>query len=71
MTQSAYNNKPLPRLKHIQPGQFFTLRHDPEVSVLLHKTTTHSHFSNGYASLCHELDLSCVAWDENGWEARP
>lgn len=44
MTQSAYSNKPLPRLKHIQPGQFFTLRHDPEVRVLLHKTSTHGHF---------------------------
>lgn len=70
MTQSAYSNKPLPRLRHIEPGQFFTLRHDPEVRVLLHKTRTHGHFNNGYASLCHELDYSCVVWGENGWEAK-
>lgn len=70
MTYQTYSNKPLPRLKHIQPGQFFTFRHDPEVRVLLHITSTHGHFNNGYASLCHELDYSCVVWGENGWEAK-
>lgn len=65
-----HSNNPLPRLRHIEPGQFFALRHDSEVRVLLHKTTTHGHFNNGYASLCHELDYSCVTWGENGWEAR-
>lgn len=64
-------NKPLPRLKHIQPGQFFTLRHDPTPRILLHKSKHHGHFNNGYASLCHELERSCVVWGENGWEASP
>jgi hypothetical protein len=68
--KQQHSNKPLPRLRHIEPGQFFTLRHDPEVRVLLHKTRTHGHFNNGYASLCHELEYSCVVWGENGWEAR-
>ncbi len=69
MTNHAYSNKPLPRLRHIEPGQFFTLRHDPEPKQLLHRTRTHGHFNNGYASLCHELERSCMAWGENGWEA--
>lgn len=63
-------NKPLPRLRHIEPGQFFTLRHDLTPRILLHKSKHHGHFNNGYASLCHELDYSCVVWGENGWEAK-
>lgn len=65
-----HSNKPLPRLRHIEPGQFFTLRHDPVPRQLLRRTRTHGHFNNGYASLCHELERSCVAWGENGWEAK-
>lgn len=71
MKHHDYSNKPLPRLKHIQPGQFFTLRHDPVTRQLLRRTRTHGHFNNGYASLCHELERSCVAWGENGWEVKP
>ncbi len=70
MARQAEFARPLPRLRHIEPGHFFTLRHDQEVRVLLHKTRTHGHFNNGYASLCHELDYSCVVWGENGLEAR-
>lgn len=33
-----HSNKPLPRLRHIEPGQFSTLRHDPEVRVKLIST---------------------------------
>lgn len=70
MTQRAHSNKPLPRLRHIEPGQIFTLKHDPVPRVLLHKTGHHGHFNNGYASLCHELDPSCMVWGENGWRAK-
>lgn len=70
MTQRAHSNKPVPRLHHIQPGQIFTLKHDPVPRVLLHKTGRHGHFNNGYASLCHELDPSCMVWGENGWRAK-
>lgn len=31
MTQSAYSNKPLPRLKHIQPGQFLPFAMTPRL----------------------------------------
>lgn len=70
MARQAEFARPLPRLRHIEPGQFFTLRHDPTPRILLHKSKHHGHFNNGYASLCHELEYSCVVWGENGWEAK-
>ena len=70
MARRADYARPLPRLRHIEPGQIFILRHDPTPRVLLHKSGRHGHFNNGYASLCHELDIGCVVWGENGWRAK-
>lgn len=70
MTQSAYSNNPCPAFDTSNRGNFFTLRHDPTPRILLHKSKHHGHFNNGYASLCHELERSCVVWGENGWEAK-
>jgi len=70
MARRADYARLLPRLRHIEPGQFFILRHDPVPRVLLHKTGRYGHFNNGYTSLCHELDIGCVVWGENGWRAR-
>ena len=70
MKHRADYARPLPRLRHIEPGQFFTLRHDPVPRVLVHRSERHGHFNNGYASLCYELDIGCVVWGENGWRAK-
>lgn len=58
---------PLPRLKHIQPGQFFTLIHESEPRLLLSKSDRHGNFDGGYASLCHEVRAENMKSAEGGW----
>ncbi|MCX5592483.1 hypothetical protein [Alcaligenes endophyticus] len=58
---------PLPRLKHIQPGQFFTLIHESTPRLLLSKSDRYGHFDDGRASLCHEVRAENMKFGEGGW----
>lgn len=67
MTHQRSFSKPLPRLRHIEPGQFFTLIHESTPRLLIYKSSKHGYFNEGYASLCHEVRAEGMKFGEGGW----
>lgn len=60
-----------PRLKHIQPGQFFTLLKHREKLMLLSKDDLYGYVENGRIGLSTELDPEGMAFgDGEGWRLR-
>lgn len=62
--------KPLPRLQHIEPGQFFTLLAPREKLKLLHKDNLYGYVENGRIGLSTELDPETMVFREKGWRLR-
>lgn len=61
-----------PRLRHIEPGQFFTLKNGG-THLLLNKGYRYGYIEDGKISLCAELcpeRSSVVFGDGAGWRSR-
>lgn len=60
-------NLPVPRLRAILRGQQFTLKGEDRTRTLLETDRKYSHFKNGRASPCHELNPVNLEWAAGGW----
>jgi len=62
--------KPLPRLQHIEPGQFFTLRNG-ETHQLLDKCDLYGYLEHGKIGLSAELSpTNMIFGDGAGWRVK-
>lgn len=62
--------KPLPRLQHIEPGQFFTLRNG-ETHQLLDKCELYGYLEHGKIGLSAELSpTNMIFGDGAGWRTQ-
>ena len=60
--------KPLPRLQHIEPGQFFTLLSPREQLMLIRNDVLYGYVENGRIGLSAELDPNGMVFgDGKGW----
>ena len=62
-------SRPLPRLQHIEPGQFFTLKNGAKYQ-LLDKDRLYGYVQTGKIGLSCELDPKGMVFGENGWRLR-
>lgn len=61
-------SRPLPRLQHIEPGQFFTLLEPRQKLMLLRKDDSYGYVESGRIGLSAELDPeNMVFGDGKGW----
>mgnify|MGYP001243157941 FL=1 len=61
--------KPLPRLQHIEPGQFFTLKNGAKYQ-LLDKDRLYGYVQTGKIGLSCELDPTGMVFGDGGWRVK-
>lgn len=64
---------PTPRLMHIQPGQFFTLRRGEASMLMLDRCEYYAYTETGKVALSSELckkRMDLVFGDGKGWRSR-
>lgn len=62
---------PKPRLCHIKPGQFFTLRYQKEAQRLFSKDKWYGYTEHGRIGLSAELNPETMVFgDGHGWRLR-
>lgn len=59
--------QPVPRLRHVRPGQAIRLQGVPRVLVLLTTDRRYGYFATMKASLCHEVDREMMVFGKGGW----
>lgn len=59
---------PLPRLRSIKPGEHFILRGETTLRRLIETDRHYGYFTDGRASLCHELNPATLVWAAGGWQ---
>ena len=63
--------EPVPRLRHVRPGQQVILAGDKTTRVLLSADNHYGYFDRMKASLCHEVDKSLMVFgDGAGWRVK-
>jgi hypothetical protein len=59
--------QPVPRLRHVMPGQAIRLQGVPRVLVLLTTDRHYGYFTDMKASLCHPVDREMMVFGDGGW----
>ena len=67
MLMAAKSTQPVPRLRHVRPGQAIRLQGVPRVLELLTIDRRYGYFTDMKASLCHEVDREMMVFGEGGW----
>lgn len=63
--------KPLPRLRHVKPGQIIVLKHDTKPRKLLKTDGKYAYFDGLKACLCTEVRPELMQFgDGDGWRVR-
>jgi hypothetical protein len=59
---------PIPRLRHVKPGQTIIMKHETRRRTLLSVDGAYGYFENLRASLCTEVKDECMKFgDGAGW----